>query len=161
MKTKEGLYIEMINQNKPLIYKIASLYTNNKEDRQDLIQEIAYQLWKSFDSFEHKSNISTWLYRIGMNTAIQFLKKESRKIKKQSLNNEQLFIKDDSDSETQAAIKEMLRCIEHLGTLEKGIILLYLEEKSHKAIAEIIGISVSNVGTRIQRIKKKLRNNTK
>jgi len=157
MTSKEKLYIEMINQNQRLIYKIASLYTYNREDREDLMQEIALQLWKSFDSFNEKSQRSTWLYRVGMNTAIQFLKKEKRSIKKQALSNEDLVVKESINLKNEDAIQEMFQSIQKLNTLERGIILLYLEEKSHKEIAEIIGISVSNVGTRIQRIKQKLK----
>ena len=157
MSNKEKAYTDMINQNQVLIYKIASLYTNNNEDREDLIQEIALQLWKSFDSFQSKSSLSTWLYRVGMNTAIQFLKKEKRQIKKLKLGNEFSTMSNESQNSREDSIQQMLQKIQTLGALEKGIILLYLEEKSHKEIGEIIGISTSNVGTRIQRIKQKLK----
>jgi len=157
MTIKEKQYIAMINLNQSMIYKVASLYTKNKEDREDLRQEIALQLWKSFDSFKDKSQRSTWLYKVAMNTAIQFLKKEKRSIKKRTLGDAEMFISDREFDNSEDAIQELHKSIQNLNTLEKGIILLYLEEKNHKEIAEIVGISVSNVGTKIQRIKKKLK----
>src|SRR5258708_18906842 len=72
-------FIEIIKENDGLIYKVAKVYDNNKEDEQDLYQDIVYQLWKSFDSFRNDSKISTWMYRIALNTSIAFLHKEKRK----------------------------------------------------------------------------------
>lgn len=155
MKINEKKYLNTIKEHQHLIYKIASLYTNNKEDREDLVQEISYQLWKSFASFENQSSISTWLYRVSMNTAIQFLKKETRNRKYlNEMNSSDLSI--DHDTDREASIQKLRESIEQLNALDKGIILLYLEEKSHQEIAEIIGLTISNVGTRIQRIKQKL-----
>lgn len=74
---KRNAFITAINQNQGLIFKVASIYTNNEEDRKDLSQEIIYQLWKSFDTFQQKSSLSTWMYRVAMNVAIQNPKKKS------------------------------------------------------------------------------------
>jgi len=153
---KKSKYLEMINQNQILIYKVASIYTDSKEDKQDLIQDIYFQLWKSIDSFEEKSEISTWLYRISLNTSIQYLKKKKRKIKQVDLKDQHLRIPNESQGFKTDDIQKMFLTIQKLNELDKGIILLYLEEKSHKEIANIIGLSVSNIGTRIQRIKFKL-----
>lgn len=153
---KEQRYIEVINQNRGMIYNLSSVYTNSREDREDLIQEIYFQTWKSFDSFDEKSKISTWLYRIAMNTSIQYLKKKSRRIKSEYLKKRHIYVQENSHNIESEAIHNMLLSIKRLNELDKGIILLYLDEKSHKEIAEIIGLSVSNVGTRIQRIKTKL-----
>lgn len=156
MKEKEHDYIEVINQNRGMIYNLSSIYTDSKEDREDLIQEIYFQIWKSFDSFDEKSKVSTWLYRIAMNTSIQYLKKKSRRVKSEYIKKRHINVQDNYQNNESEAIQKMQQSIRRLNELDKGIILLYLDEKSHKEIAEVIGLSVSNVGTRIQRIKTKL-----
>ena len=140
-----------------MIYKVASVYTHNGEDRKDLIQEIYFQIWKSLDGFKEASKISTWLYRVSMNTSIQYLKKKNRTIKHIELEEVHLPIYDESLNQQEDAMQHLLRFVQVLNELDKGIILLYLEDKTHKEIAEIIGITVTNVGTRIQRIKAKLK----
>ena len=146
----------MIAANENMIFKIAALYTNSPEDREDLIQEIALQLWKSFESFQQRSSRSTWLYRVAMNTAIQHLKREKRGIKtSESLTTTgDIYEAHTADTEEKTLL---MRAIQRLNQLDKGIILLYLEERSYQEIAEIVGISISNVGTRIQRIKHRLK----
>lgn len=157
MDEKESLYIEMMNENKSLIYKISSIYTHTPEDRKDLMQDIAYQLWRSFDTFEHRSRLSTWLYKVSMNTALHFLKKKNRSISKRALVMDELpYVNATSDTKTDA-LQKMMSTIQSLAPMDKGIILLYLEERSHQEIADIIGLSVTNVGTKIQRIKQKLK----
>jgi len=121
------------------------------------MQEIAYQIWKSFDTFQAKSTLSTWMYRIALNTAIQYLKKEKRGIPKteflSNINLKEETYLDDLDEE----IKNLMSAIHKLKQLDKGIILLSLEGKSHKEIANITELSISNVGTRMQRIKRRLK----
>ena len=157
LNKKENKYLELIHSNLAMINKLASLYTDNEEDQKDLVQEIYFQIWKSFDSFKSKSKKSTWLYRICLNTSIQFLKVKNRKTK--YINIEKINSKYYHSSSTilDESIQNMFKLIQQLNALDKGIILLYLEDLSHKEIAEIIGISVSNVGTKIQRIKQKLK----
>jgi len=156
VRLKQKKYLEMINQNQALIYKVASIYTDSKQDKQDLMQDIYFQLWKSFDSFEERSKISTWLYRISLNTSIQYLKKKKRKLKQVDLKEEHIDIGIQSQDAKADDLQRMFLSIQKLNELDKGIILLYLEEKSHKEIAEIVGLSETNIGTRIQRIKIKL-----
>lgn len=157
MKSKEQAYIDLIMHSQPVLYKIASSYTNNQEDKNDLMQEMAYQIWKSFDLFENKSQMTTWLYRICLNTAIQSLKKEKRRVKPQALEGSSLAQVKDENQTGNSETEELFAAIQRLTSLNRGIILLYLEDRSHKEIADIIGISVSNVGTRIQRIKQTLK----
>lgn len=163
MSQKEQKYLELINSNQALIYKVAAVYTNTQEDKKDLVQEIYIQVWKSLDSFRGKSKISTWLYRVCMNTAIQFLKKQHRTAKHTLVEDFKSHDHQPDLVQTDEAWQSLLQAIQKLNELDKGIVLLYLEDKSHKEIAEIIGISVSNVGTRFKRIKKKLKkmNNSK
>ena len=149
--------MEMIRQHKGLIFKVASLYTNDKEDRQDLVQEIIYQLWKAFDSFQEKSSRGTWMYRIAMNVAIYYSKKSKKTLYTIPINHETLNLIEFQKVPNQQW--ELLQTyIENLNLLEKGLLMLYLEEKSYAEIAEITGITETNVGTKLSRIKQKLRN---
>lgn len=154
---KKEDYLTAISDNKDLILKVASLYTNSREDRNDTVQEIQYQIWKSFDSFQQKSTIRTWMYRVAMNVAIYQLKIGKRKITSVPLEEDLRaihIIDDDGYEEKWQLLKTK---INQLNLLEKGIVFLYLENRSYEEIAQIIGLSASNVGTRLSRIKEKLR----
>jgi RNA polymerase sigma-70 factor (ECF subfamily) len=154
---KKQAFITAINENQGLIFKIASIYTNSHEDRNDLSQEIIYQLWKSFDGFSQKSSLSTWMYRVAMNTAIYHLKTGKRKLKAIPLDEQAAAIRETDSDETGEKWQMLKRYIDDLNLLDKGIVILYLENKSYDEIAQIIGISRSNVGTKLSRIKEKLR----
>ena len=155
---KKEKFVAAIKINERLIYKIAAIYTNNAEDRDDLVQEIVYQLWKSFDSFNSKSSLSTWMYRVAMNVAIYHLNISKRKIPTVPLD-EQLVDFQEADYGGENEKWELMRrLLNDLNLLDKGIVLLYFENKSYEEIAEIIGISASNVGTKLSRIREKLKN---
>ena len=156
MNTKET-FIKAIKANEGIIYKIASIYTNGIEDRKDLIQEIIYNLWKSFESFNQKSALSTWMYRVALNVAIYHLKITKRKILTVPIDEQDLNFHEVGSIDYEEKIKIFRQHLDRLNLLDKGIILLYLENKSYAEIAEIIGISESNVGTKISRIKEKLK----
>lgn len=156
MKKKEH-FIKAIKEHEGLIYKVTLLYTDSLQDREDLYQEIIFQLWKSYDSFNEFSKLSTWMYRVAMNTAIYNLKKNNRKIGTTTIDPIVERIADLKDNSEEEKLKLLNDQIQKLNLLEKGIILLYLEGKSHDEIAEIIGITKSNVGTKISRIKQKLK----
>lgn len=154
---KKETFIKAIKENERLIVRIASVYTNNADDKADLVQEIIYQLWKSFDSFNEKSGLSTWLYRVALNVAIYQLKVAKRRISTISIDEQILNYQDEDNSAAEQKWDLFRQQIENLNLLDKGIVMLYLDSKSHEEIAEIVGISISNVGTRMQRIKEKLR----
>lgn len=156
MSTKEALFLEMIRAHQAMIYKVALLYTDQAEDRQDLMQEITLQLWKSFEQFEQRSSISTWLYRVAMNTAFHYLKSQ-RRLTQTPLPPALAVVDPDAEGARQEQLQAMLAAIQTLNAMDKGIVLLYLEDKSYQDIAAIMGISVSNVGTRLQRAKQKLK----
>ncbi|HTO16332.1 MAG TPA: sigma-70 family RNA polymerase sigma factor [Edaphocola sp.] len=156
MDKKEN-FIAAIKENEGFIFKIASVYTNNREDKNDLIQEILYQLWKSFGTFHQKSSLSTWIYRVALNVALYQLKLSKKRvltipIDEQILNNHEI-----DNNENEEKWKVFKQQIDNLNLLDKGIVMLYLDNKSYDEIAEIIGISKSNVGTRLFRIKSKLK----
>jgi RNA polymerase sigma-70 factor (ECF subfamily) len=154
---KKETFIKAIKENESLIFKIASVYTNNPDEKADLIQEIIYQLWKSFDSFNQQSSLSTWLYRVALNVAIYQLKMAKRRVPTVQIDEQILNFQEEDNSLIEQKWEVFRQQIENLNLLDKAIVMLYLENKSYDEIAEIVGISVSNVGTKMQRIKEKLR----
>lgn len=153
----EKEFIKEIKDNEGIIYKTSRLYTNNIEDQKDLYQEIVYQLWKSYTSFKRNSKVSTWMYRIALNTAISHLKKEKRMETRVPIDNFLLSHPDNIDTEIEEQITILYAHIKRLSIVERGIILLFLEGKSYDEIAEITGFTNTNVGTRLARIKQKLK----
>ncbi|OBX25385.1 RNA polymerase sigma-70 factor (ECF subfamily) [Gelidibacter algens] len=154
---KKELFTKVIKKNEGLIFKVAILYTNSLQDREDLSQEIVFQLWKSFDSFNEQSKLSTWMYRVALNTAIYNLKQSKKRIETTAIELETMQFADVLDKTEEERIKLLYEHVQRLNLLEKGIILLYLEGKSHVEIASIIGITTSNVGTKISRIREKIK----
>lgn len=157
LKQKEVVFVKLIKEHEGLIFKASTIYTNNTQDQKDLFQEIVYQLWKSFDSFKNNSKISTWMYRVAMNTAITQLKKRKRSPIAEPI--EKIVLKqiDTNDSSFEEKLRKVYQHINQLNVLEKGIMLLLLEGKNYEEIGEISGLTSTNVGTRINRIKKKLK----
>ena len=153
-------FLNVFEENIGLIFKISRAYTKTLQDREDLINDIALELWKSFKNFRGNSKISTWIYRIALNTSMNYKRRkkkdslfsfldDSRKADYISWN-----LEDDKSSEAEI----LYQCIDELGEINKAIILLYLDGNSHEEISEITGISKSNVGTRIGRIKEQIKN---
>lgn len=158
-KDRTANFLVIVEQNKGILFKVANSYCRNMEDRKDLVQEIILQLWKSFDNYNEKFKLSTWMYRISLNVAISFYRKENTR--KRISNPLRGDIIDFSDSEISDEKETNLgilnRLISDLNDLPKALMLLYLEEKSYKEISEIIGITETNVATKIGRIKDKLK----
>lgn len=154
---KKETFIAAVKENEGFILKIASVYTNNRDDKNDLVQEIIYQLWKSFDSFNHRSKLSTWIYRVAMNVAINELKVSKKRVLTVPVEEHDFNRCDSDETNVEEQWQLFRRQIEGLNLLDKGIVMLYLEDKSYEEIAEIIGLSPSNVGTKLSRIKEKLR----
>jgi RNA polymerase sigma factor (sigma-70 family) len=160
MDKKED-FVRVIKSNEGIIYKITAVYCNNTEDQKDLYQEIVYQLWKSYESFRGEAKISTWLYRIALNTSIAHINQEKRKGRQVPFDVELLNIAGEQDTVTAERLNILYATIKTLNAAEKGIILLFLEGNSHEEIAAITGFSKTNVGTRLGRIKEKLRSQIK
>jgi len=149
-------FVALIKENQGLIYKVTKLYTNSKEDAEDLYQDIVYQLWKSLGTFRNESKISTWIYRIALNASITHLRKEKRKGSQLAVTEELLNKEDTKDNLQEEQFETMYAYLKKLNEVEKGIIFLYLEGKSYDEIAAITGFTASNVGTRLSRIKQKI-----
>lgn len=154
---KEESFTRLIKENEGVIFKVTTIYTDSGQDQKDLYQEIVFQLWKSFDSFRNESKISTWMYRIALNTAIGQLKKRKKQSITTSIDQVVLRQTENYDTEFENRLKIVYKQIHQLNILEKGLILLLLEGKKYEEIAEITGLSETNVGTRISRIKQKLK----
>lgn len=154
---KEELFTTLIKKNEGVIFKITTLYTDNRDDQKDLYQDIVYQLWKSFVSFRNEAKISTWMYRIALNTAITRLKKRKRKPHEVGIDQVILEQTENYDPQFEERLKLVYAQIHYLNDLEKGIMLLLLEGKQYDEISEITGLTATNVATRISRIKQKLK----
>ena len=157
MDKKKEAFITAINEHQGLIGKVASIYTNSVEDRNDLVQEIIYQLWRSVDSFDQRSALSTWMYRVAMNVAIYHFKASKRKVRTVPFDSTLLNAGDINNHEAEEKWMVFKQHINKLNLLDKGIVLLYLENKSYEEIGQVIGISASNVGTKLSRIREKLK----
>jgi len=150
--------LHIIRENQGIIYKVCNIYCDLEEDRNDLFQEIVAQLWKSYPTFRNESKVTTWMYRVGLNTAITTFKKSKRRPDRNQLSNENFQLPDDGyENETEEQIKVLHRAVAHLTGIEKSIILLFLENKKYEEIAEITGITQNYVRVKMNRIKKKLK----
>jgi RNA polymerase sigma factor (sigma-70 family) len=155
------LFTQLIQENKGIIFKICNAYCTSKEDRDDLAQEIIYNLWKSFTGYKAEYKFSTWMYRVALNVAISYYRKEKTKQHRTSYSENLLVFEEDSspNTEEEKNLGLLLKFIGELKEIDKSIILLYLGDKTYKEIAEITGITESNVSTKINRIKDKLKTN--
>ncbi|MEN8788279.1 MAG: sigma-70 family RNA polymerase sigma factor [Flavobacteriaceae bacterium] len=158
---KEKEFTDLIKEHQGIIFKITTMYCDNEPDQKDLYQDIVYQIWKSFDTFRNDSKISTWMYRVAMNTAITHVKKMKRSQASVSIDKVVLAQIDTEDKAMEEKISLLYRHIHRLNLLDKGLMLLLLEGKKYEEIAEITGLSSTNVGTRISRIKRKLQERIK
>ncbi len=156
---KSEIFLSVVQSNKGIIYKIVNSYCQNFEDRKDLVQEIIIQLWKSFDNYDDNFKYSTWMYRISLNVAISFYRREnSRKKISYSLTEGIINFPDiENIGPDHSDLSILQNLISELKDLDKALILLFLEEKTHKEISQIMGISETNVSTKLNRIKSTLK----
>lgn len=152
----EREFLSVIREYERVIYKVCYLYTTKSATLGDLYQEVVLNLWKAYPKFRYECKISTWIYRIALNTCISFIRKEKNIPEIVALTQEANWMTEEYDP-LQEMLRKLYRMINQLGQLEKSIILLYLEEKSYDEIAEITGLTVTNVATRLSRIKDKLK----
>lgn len=151
----EKEFLGIIHDYQNIIYKICRLYRDNKEDQEDLFQEIVYQLWKSYPGFRKESKVSTWMYRIALNTAIAIYRKSKISVDYYHEFPEHLHPSDEKNiSENEERLFWALR---KLNDSEKAVISLYLEDFNYSEIATITGLSESNVGVKLNRAKNKLK----
>ena len=151
-------FVAVVNQYQAMLYKVCNMYCHNEHDRQDLFQEIVIQLWKSYSKFRGESKFSTWLYRIAINTAISDLRKKKHHtahVAPEQLPSDIQEIQYHKEKEER--LQQMHAAIDELTEIEKGIVMLYLEEKSYEEMEDILGINQNNLRVKMNRIKEKLR----
>lgn len=156
--TQQKEFASLIEQHQALIYKVCHVYCKNEADRQDLFQEIVYQVWKSFASFRGEAKFTTWLYRIALNTAITYARKNRSSSLTTYVDNWPVQpIHEDKASVLKEQADQLSRAIAQLSEVEKSIVMLYLEEKTYEEMEEILGINQNNLRVKMNRIKEKLK----
>lgn len=151
----EDALLQQINQNLGIAHKICGLYFTDPDDREDVLQEMMYQVCRSHKRFDGRSKFSTWMYRVCLNTAITFKRRDKKRLH-EHLSKTHHQIADAPVSNQHEVITMLLESIATLSAVNKAIMLLYLENMSYEEIASITGLSKSNVGVRLVRIKKDL-----
>lgn len=152
----EQEFVTCIREYERVIYKVCYLYTTKSASLNDLYQETVLNIWRAFPKFRHECKVSTWIYRIALNTCISFIRKEKNIPEIVTLTKEADWLTEEEDG-FREMLAELYRLINRLGQLDKSIILLYLEEKDYAEIAEITGLTTTNVATKLSRIKDKLK----
>ena len=157
-KINKDNFIQIITENQNIIHKICNLYFKTVEEKEDMFQEITLQLWKAFPYFRYEAKVSTWMYRIALNIALTNIKRNKKIPISNNISDKEFQIKDNYDEgiEKEERNDLLYTSIAKLDEMERAIILLYLDEKSYSDIAEITGLTKTNVGVKITRIKAKL-----
>ena len=159
MDQKRAQFHTFLNDHIGIIRKLCRGYANSEEDFEDYVQEVCYQLWKSLDNFRGEAKAGTWVYRITLNVCLYMLKKEKkiRLVPTESIQLAQVIEKQKNLEQRDGRMELLYESITSLKPIDRAIIMLYLDKKEHAEIAEIVGLSVTNVGVRINRIKKQLK----
>lgn len=156
--SKEIEFSQIIKENQGLIIKISRMYCSSPEDEQDIFQEIVLQLWKSYDTFKGQSKISTWIYRVALNTAITIFKKQKKNIATDELQDFHFNKKEENENEKkQSEIEILYRVIKTLPSIERAIVMMYLDDLPYKEIAHHLGITEVNARVKMTRLKKTLK----
>ena len=151
-------FIALLDEHQNIIHKICRLYTNNEVEHEDLFQEISIQLWRSYNRFEGKSKFSTWMYRVGLNTAITLYRKEKKRLNTQPLNDQfTALAQEEYNTEIDEQMAWLYQKIKDFSEIDKALVLLYLEDKRYDEIAETLGISPGNARVKMNRIKERLK----
>ncbi len=151
-------FVELLETHQNIVHKVCRLYTNNRDAHNDLFQEITIQLWKAYPKFRGDSKFSTWMYRVGLNTAITLYRKSKRTINTQDFQGVEFKIEaQEFDDTEEQQLKLLYKAIHQLNDIEKALVFLYLEDKNYNEISETLGISEVNARVRINRVKTKLK----
>lgn len=154
---KERLFLSAIDTNRRLLYKICYMYATDGEHFNDLYQEVLANVWQGLDTFRGDSAISTWLYRMAINTCVTYHRRNSRHSAGKVALEDVVHLEGDAgDNEHLARLRQMYRLISGLSAMDKALIMMWLDEKSYDEIADLSGLTRNNVATRLRRIKQKL-----
>lgn len=153
---KEEVFNNVVYEHQGIIWKVCKTFFRNEEDQKDLFQDILYKLWKGRESFKGNSKISTWIYRVSINQAID---KSRISKKREDLANHLNTINeyDKKDFQSTYDVDALYIAIDQLKPLEKALIMLYLNHESYKHISEVMGITEGNVSVKLVRVKEKLK----
>lgn len=157
-KELEHNFVELLEKHQNIVHKVCRLYTNNQDAHNDLFQEITIQLWKAYPKFRGDAKFSTWMYRVGLNTAITLYRKNKRRINTQEFAEVQFKITaEDYDDTEEQQLKLLYSAVKQLNDIDKALVFLYLEDKNYKEISETLGISEVNARVKMNRVKTKLK----
>ena len=154
MDNKETDFSRIVREHKSTIYTVCYMFSKDKQEVDDLFQEVLVKLWQGYDSFQGKSDLRTWIYRVSLNTCISIDRKKKRHKTQPLLEGIDLFDKNDADNRQTDMLHER---IGRLQPFDRAIVLLWLENMSYDEIAQIVGISVKNVSVKLYRIKEQLK----
>ncbi len=157
MINKQTQFLKLIEKHQGILYKVSRMYMDFDQDQEDLRQEIIYQLWKSYEKFKGDSHFSSWMYRVAINTAITYFKKDKKRVDKDQLSDRMDIKADEEDFEEESKLAHFYRAVKTLNMVEKALILLSIEGQSHKQIAANLGLSEVNTRVKLNRTKNKLR----
>lgn len=161
MGNDKKLFDEIFRKNRDRVYRLCCMYTRDADVRKDLMQDIFIRVWENMDSFRGEAAMSTWIYRIALNTCLTQVRNQKRDIKAQPLPENFDLIDLEPTGNGQPTIDSFIRCVNELPVFERALITLYLEDISGKEIAEITGLSEANVRVKIHRINEQLIKMTK
>lgn len=156
MKSNQEEFLKIISAYQGIIHKVNLIYFKSDADKQDNFQEVVYHLWRSFPSLRNKEKLASWIYAIAINTSISKIRKDSRLVFPETMPDIP-YTETTSDIEQNINYQNLLDALQKINEVDRSIILLYMEDYSYDDIAEIAGISVSNVGVKIHRIKEQLK----
>ena len=155
---RHELYLDILEKHKGIVFKVARSYCSNEFDREDLVQEILAQIWRSLDTYNDAFKVTTWMYRVALNVAISFYRKDKSAAYKHTEIEDRLLAYDMvQESENEQNLSALYAFINELNDIDKAVLLMYLEGESQAEIAANLNITISNVSTKISRIKQKLK----
>lgn len=154
---RQARFQALLDEHKRVLYKVCNSYCRNRDEREDLAQEIVIELWRSFPAFDERCRFSTWMYRVALNVAISFYRRESVRTRYLLSDDEAVMNAVDENANESEEIRQLYRLIEELDPLSKALLLLYLDGNSHVEIAESLGITETNVATKISRLKQAMK----
>jgi RNA polymerase sigma-70 factor (ECF subfamily) len=157
-KQLQEKFVTLLEENQNIVHKVCRLYTNNRDQHNDLFQEVTIQLWRAFPKFRGDAKFSTWMYRVALNTAITLYRKSKRTVQTQDFDNVMFRISSEEyDDTVELQLKVMYNAIKDLNDIEKALVFLYLEDKNYKEISETMGITEVNARVKMNRVKGKLK----
>lgn len=157
MESKEKEFLNRIEIHKGILHKVSKMYMDNRDDQDDLFQEIVCQLWKAYGTFKGESQFSTWMYRVAINTSIVFLKKEKRKVDRYEIASDNIREEESDAQLKESQIEHFYRAVQKLDKIDKAIVFYQLEGFSHKETGDNLGISEGNARVKLNRAKEKLK----